>query len=175
MMKISIHPLNQPTPLPWSNAFASVRNCEQVHTSVLNLNFQQAKVAGVGNLSKWRPKSAIVVGLPHNSSKSLLNWRWLDFCADGPDWHSRILILFLPFTFLHCGWMEWLLAWWIPLIQFQRLRCRWWRIWICKKNVSRYVMCVQNAWRPFSTARRYERLSQHFFRYWMRWKWHWSW
>ena len=31
---------------------ASVRNCEQVHTSVLNLIFQQAKVAGVGNLSK---------------------------------------------------------------------------------------------------------------------------
>ena len=33
---------------------ASVGNCEQVHTSVLNLIFQQAKVAGVGNLSKWR-------------------------------------------------------------------------------------------------------------------------
>ena len=31
---------------------ASVRNCEQVHTSVLNLIFQQANVAGVGNLSK---------------------------------------------------------------------------------------------------------------------------
>ena len=31
---------------------ASIRNCEQVHTSVLNLIFQQAKVAGVGNLSK---------------------------------------------------------------------------------------------------------------------------
>ena len=31
---------------------ASVGNCEHVHTSVLNLIFQQAKVAGVGNLSK---------------------------------------------------------------------------------------------------------------------------
>ena len=31
---------------------ASVRNCEQVHTSILNLIFQQAKVAGVGDLSK---------------------------------------------------------------------------------------------------------------------------
>ena len=30
----------------------SVGNCEQVHTSVLNLIFQQANVAGVGNLSK---------------------------------------------------------------------------------------------------------------------------
>ena len=31
---------------------ASVGNCEQVHTSVLNLIFQQGTVAGVGNLSK---------------------------------------------------------------------------------------------------------------------------
>ena len=31
---------------------ASVGNCEQVHTSVLNLIFQPANVAGVGNLSK---------------------------------------------------------------------------------------------------------------------------
>ena len=36
------------------HCIASVGNCEQVHTSVLNLIFQQAKVAGVGNLSKWR-------------------------------------------------------------------------------------------------------------------------
>ena len=73
---------------------------------------------------------------------------------------SQILILFWPFTFLHCGWMERLLDWRIPLIQFLRIRS-WWRCkWICK-NVSRYAMCVPNAWRPFSAARRYERLSQH--------------
>ena len=36
------------------HCIASVGNCEQVHTSVLNLIFQQAKFAGVGNLSKWR-------------------------------------------------------------------------------------------------------------------------
>ena len=36
------------------HCIASVGNCEQVHSSVLNLIFQQAKVAGVGNLSKWR-------------------------------------------------------------------------------------------------------------------------
>ena len=34
------------------HCIASVGNCEQVHTSVLNLIFQQANVAGVGNLSK---------------------------------------------------------------------------------------------------------------------------
>ena len=31
---------------------ASVRNCEQVHTSVLNLIFQQANVAGEGEIVK---------------------------------------------------------------------------------------------------------------------------
>ena len=36
------------------HCIASVGNCEQVHTSVLNLIFQQANVDGVGNLSKWR-------------------------------------------------------------------------------------------------------------------------
>ena len=37
------------------HCIASVGNCEQVHTSVLNLTLpQQAKVAGVGKLSKLR-------------------------------------------------------------------------------------------------------------------------
>ena len=35
-----------------THCIASVGNCEQVRTSVLNLIFQQANVAGVGNLSK---------------------------------------------------------------------------------------------------------------------------
>ena len=34
------------------HSIASVGNCEQIHTSVLNPIFQQADVAGVGNLSK---------------------------------------------------------------------------------------------------------------------------
>ena len=36
------------------HSIASVGNSEQVHTSVLNLIFQQANVAGLRNLSKWR-------------------------------------------------------------------------------------------------------------------------
>ena len=98
-----------------------------------------------------------------------------DDCIFG--WRSRlasqILILFLPFTFLHCEWMERLLDWWIPLMQFLWIRCWWWRIWICK-TVARYTMCVPNTWRPFSAARRNERMPQHPFMYWMRWEWHWS-
>ena len=53
---------------------------------------------------------------------------------------SQILILFLPYTFLHCGWMKRLFGR-IPLMQFLRIKS-WWRCrWICK-NVSRYTMCV---------------------------------
>ena len=55
------------------HCIASVGNCEQVQTSVLNLIFQQAKVAGVGTCQNGDPKSAIVVGLPHNSWNSLLH------------------------------------------------------------------------------------------------------
>ena len=51
---------------------ASVWNCEQVHTSVLNLIFQQANVAGVGICQNGDLKSAIVVGLSHNSLKKFL-------------------------------------------------------------------------------------------------------
>ena len=51
------------------HCIASVGNCEQVHTSVLNLIFQQANVAGESE----DPKSAVVVGLLHNSLKSLLH------------------------------------------------------------------------------------------------------
>ena len=34
------------------HCIASVGNCEQVHTSVLNVTYQKANVAGVGDLSK---------------------------------------------------------------------------------------------------------------------------
>ena len=71
------------------HCIASVGNCEQVHTSVLNLIFQQAKVAGVGTCQNGDPKSAVVVGLPHNSLKSLLHLKMTESLADGPDWHLR--------------------------------------------------------------------------------------
>ena len=75
--------------------------------------------------------------------------------ADGADWHLRSwfcsgLSLFSTvdiwsgssMIFLHGSP---LLDWRIPLIQFLRIRS-WWRCrWICK-NVSRYTMCVPNAW-----------------------------
>ena len=51
MTKTSNHPLNQPSPLLLIHSTASVGNCEQEHSSVLSLIFQQANVAGVVNLS----------------------------------------------------------------------------------------------------------------------------
>ena len=51
------------------HCIASVGNCEQVHTSVLNLIFQQANVAGVGICQNEDLKAAVVVGLLHNYLK----------------------------------------------------------------------------------------------------------
>ena len=53
------------------HCIASVGNCEQVHTSVLNLIFQTWLVKGI--CRNEDPKSAVVVGLPHESLKSLLH------------------------------------------------------------------------------------------------------
>ena len=82
---------------------------------------------------------------------------------------SQILILFLRFTFLHCGWMERLLNGRIPLMQFLWIRCWWWRIWICK-NVSRYTKYLA-AHRCGSALQKNGLAS---FRNWTRWEWHWS-
>ena len=86
---------------------------------------------------------------------------------------SQISILFWSFTFLRCRRMKRLLNWRIPLIQFLRIRS-WWRCMWIYKNVSRYTMCVPNAWRPLFAARRCERMPQQSFRYQMRWERHWS-
>ena len=51
MPKISTESTNSTSLI---HCIASVENCEQLHASVLNLIFQQANVAGVRNLSKWR-------------------------------------------------------------------------------------------------------------------------
>ena len=72
-MKISIHPTESTISTSLILCIASVVNCEQVHTSVLNLIFQLATVAGVGVCRNEDPKSAVVVGLLHKSLKSLLH------------------------------------------------------------------------------------------------------
>ena len=119
-------------------SIASAGNCGQVHTSVLNLIFHQANVAGVGNLSKWRSEiwDDWIFGWRSGLASLILNW-------------CLILILLR---------MWWRVFWHIrtPWIQLLRIRCWRRRFWICK-NVSRYSMCVPNAWRPIFAARHSKR------------------
>ena len=137
------------------HSIPSVGNCEQVHTSVLNLFFQQAKVAGVGNLWKWRSEFC-----SRCWSASKIIWRISSTEDDWIfGWRSRLaslnLILCSPFTLFHCGWMKRFVDRWTPLMQFLRITCWWWRIWICKTFLD-----IPNAWRPLSAARHSYRTTQ---------------
>ena len=154
------------------HCIASVGNCEQVHSSVLNLIFQQAKVAGVGNLSKWRIRilqSLLVC--------PIILWR---VSSTEDDWifgwrsrlASQIFILFWSFTLLRCRHMKRLLNDFSPGIQFLRMRSCRGSLWIYK-NVSRYTRCIPNVWQPFFAARRYEWRPQQSFRNRMFREWHW--
>ena len=146
---------------------ASVGNCDQVHTSSVKFYLPAIKRVEVEirNL-----QSLLVCPIFLKESPPL---KMTEFFGSQSRLSSLILILFLSFTFLHCGWMERLLDRWTPQIQFLRIKCWWWRTWICK-NVSRKTMCVPNAWRPFSAARHSKSMSKHAFRNWMKWEWHWS-
>ena len=73
----------------WIHCIASVGNCEQVHTSVLNLIFQQAKVAGVGNLSKWRSEICSRCWSAPFLFEESPPLKMTEFLADGPDWRLR--------------------------------------------------------------------------------------
>ena len=138
------------------HCIASVGNCEQVHTSVLNLIFQQEKVAGVGYLSKWKIRNLQSLLVFH-----IILWRVSSTYDDWIfGWRSRlasqISILFWFFTFLRCRRVKRLFNWRTPLIQFLRIKS-WWRcMWICK-SVSRHTTRVPYAWRPFFAARRYKK------------------
>ena len=71
MMKISKSSTESTISTSLIHGVASVENCEQAQTSVLNLIFQQANVAGVAICKNEDLKSAVVVGLHHNSLKNL--------------------------------------------------------------------------------------------------------
>ena len=77
-------------------------------------------------------RSAVVVGLPHNSLKSLLHWRWLNFLADGPDWHlwswAGVWL-----SLITCGDV---CSDKLELHGFKLFRIKCWRrrCWICKKK-----------------------------------------
>ena len=69
------------------HSIASVGNCEQEHTSVLNLIFQQANVAGVLNLSKWGSEICSRCWSPPSFFEASPSQGMTELLADGPDWH----------------------------------------------------------------------------------------
>ena len=156
MTKISKRPLNQPTPLPWSIGIAPVGNCEQVDTSVLNLIFQQAKVAGVGNLSKWRSEICSRCWSAPEFFEESPPLKMTESWADGPDWHLR--------SWSHSGLPLFsAVDMWIgsSIVCFQVEFNPWGHgaeeeACGCVKNVSWYKGCIPNILRPFFASRRYE-------------------
>ena len=134
------------------HSIASEGNCEQIHTSVLNLIFQQANVAVVENLSKWRSEIC-----SRCWSAPLFFWR-ISLTRDEWffGWRSGLASLILNWCLIiilhRRWWVNWSGFMRTPWIQFLRIRCWRRRGWICK-NVSRCTMCVPNAWRPIHAAR----------------------
>ena len=127
------HPLNH-IPQSW--------NCEQIHTSILNLVFQQAKVAGVRELVKMKIRnlqSSLVCSIIlWKSSLQKVEWisGWRSWLASG----IQNCVWRLAFT----RFMRWCMFWHIgnPKSEPSRITCWRRRGWFCKK-VSRYTMCVQ--------------------------------
>ena len=69
------------------HCIASVRNCQQVHTSVLNLIFQQANVVGVWNLSQRGSEICSRCWSPPYFFENPPSLGTTELLADGPDWH----------------------------------------------------------------------------------------
>ena len=88
-------------------------------------------------------------------------------------WRSWLASLILSWCLAFTQHM-WRCVFWSEPLRIRLLRIRCWRRrgWICK-NVSRFSMCVPNAWRPIFAARHFYRTAQHSVRIWMRWEKHW--
>ena len=124
------------------HCIASVGNCEHVQTSVLNLIFQQAKVAGVRELVKMKIRN-----LQSLLVCSIILWR---VSSTEDDWifgwrsalASQILISFWSITLLRWRHVKRFLNSFLPT-RVQFLRIRSWRgsLWICR-NVSWYTVCI---------------------------------
>ena len=105
------------------HCIASVGNWEQVHTSVLNLIFQQAKVAGVGNLSKWRSEICSRCWSAPQFFEESPPLKTTESLADGPDWHLRSGSRSGLPLFLHCRHVNRFFNSFLPSrIQFLRIR-----------------------------------------------------
>ena len=151
--KIWIHPLIQPSPLLWSTAQLSqeIVNNYIPQSWILSSNKQTLLVEGICRNEDLR--SAVVVGLLHNSLKNLPHYGrmnfWLTVLTGISDpelvfgFHSSHVVMCV--VIFRTQW-----------IQLLRIRCWRGRNWICK-NVFKYTMRVPNAWRPIFAARHFQR------------------
>ena len=109
---------------------ASVENCEQIHTSNLNLIFPQANVVGVGNLSKWRSAICSPCWSAPQSFENLPSVGSNEFLAEGADWHIQSCVWVLAFT----RYMRWCVFRYVRNPRIESSWIRWWRRrrWIYK-------------------------------------------
>ena len=96
------HPLKSTTSTSLIHSIASVGNFERVNISVLNLIFQQTKVAWLGKFVRMRNlKSAVVVGLLQNSLKIFPHQGRLNFWLTVMTVISDLVLVFGCLTFTH--------------------------------------------------------------------------
>ena len=152
---------------------ASVGNCQQVHTSILNLIFQQVSVAGVGNFSKWRTEICSRCWSAPYFFEEFPHWRWLNFWPTVQTGISDLELVFVslssPLSMSESAVRYGNSMDSIPADEVLKVTHL-----DLQKNVSRYTMCVPIAWWPFSAARHSYRKAWHSFKNWMRREWHWS-
>ena len=121
---------------------ASVRSCKKIHTSILNLNFQQENVVEVQSEVL---KCAVFVGWSAPQSfENLPSLGSNEFLAEGPD-HHRIENCVWDLTFTR--YMRWCVFRHVRNPRIESTWMRWWRRcrWIYK-NVSRDAMRIPNIW-----------------------------
>ena len=142
----------------WTSTYLSLESCLPTSKRCWCGEFVEMKI--------WNLQSFLVC--------PIILWR---ISVTRDDWffglRFRLASLILSWCLAFIYYMWWCVFWFIrtPWIQFLRIRCWRRRGWICK-NVSRYAMCVPNAWRHIFAARHSYSTGWHSTRNWMRWERH---
>ena len=168
--KILDHPLIQPFPLLdpqhsfrrklWTSTYLSLESCLATSKRCWREEFVEMKI--------WDLQSLLVCPIIlWKISLTRVGWIF--------GWRSGLASLIVNWCLvLTLSRMWWVNVFWYigtPWIQFLRIGAGRRRCWIYK-NVSRYTMCVPNAWRSLSAARHSYRTAEHSTRNWMRWERH---
>ena len=124
---------------------------------------------GCGIYHNEDPKSEVVVGLPHNSLKSLPSLGMNEFLADGSDWHIQSCVWVLTFT-RHMRWcvFRYVLKSTDWILQDKVMK----KTLLDLQKRFRYTMRVPNIWHIVA-AWHSHRTAEHSARIWMKWEQHW--